>query len=64
MHRYWKDCFPEDFKENKNNIRDSFNASSLDIALKIADYQIGLLLDFQNNRGGKIWVVSALARGN
>ncbi|KGF91984.1 MULTISPECIES: hypothetical protein [Prochlorococcus] len=63
MHRYWKDSFPEDFKENKNKyLRDSFNAASLDIALNIADYQIGLLLDFQNNRGGKIWVVSALGQ--
>ena len=63
MHRYWKDSFPEDFKENKNNnIIDSFNAASLDIALQISDYQIGLLLDFQKNRGGKIWVVSALGQ--
>ena len=63
MHRYWKDSFPEDFKDYKNhNDRDSFNEYSLDLALEIADYQIGLLLDFQNNREGKLWVVSALGQ--
>ena len=49
MHRYWKDSFPEDFKDYKEkNVRDSFNKSSLELALQIADSQIGILLDFQN----------------
>ena len=63
MHRYWKDSFPEDFEDYKEkNYRDSFNQSSLDLALQIADYQIGLLLNFQKKRGGKFWVVSALGQ--
>ena len=63
MHRYWKDTFPEDFNDHKkNNIIDSFNQSSLELAVQIADHQIGLLLNFQNNRGGKFWVVSALGQ--
>ncbi len=64
MHRYWKDTFPEDFKKNKNNKnnRDSFNENSLNLALEIADSQIGFLLDFQNNRKGKFWLVSALGQ--
>ena len=63
MHRYWKDSFPEDFNDYKEkNVRDSFNQSSLELALQIADAQIGILLDFQNKRGGKFWVVSALGQ--
>ena len=48
--------------EIKYNKRDIFNKLTLDLALNIADYQVGKLLDFQNQRGGRVWVVSALGQ--
>ena len=62
MHRYWKDSFPQDFGNQIHNKRDIFNKLTLDLALNIADYQVGKLLDFQNQRGGRVWVVSALGQ--
>ena len=64
MHRYWLYTFPEDFEINyQDNPKDNkFNSLCILKAMDLADKQIGFLMDFQESRGGALWIISGLGQ--
>lgn len=64
MHRYWPTIFPKDYEEGK------FDASwlkqwSMEIphAVRVADQQLSLLINFAKNNGYRLVVLSSMGQG-
>ena len=63
MHRYWKDTFPDELDLNNYSSKDRlFNKKSLIKAMDLVDKQIGFLHEFQKQRKGELWIISALGQ--